>query len=315
MYGAVDDASNVVDFREWKSNLLSKDRVTLFYERVKVMSAFYLVSTRSSYRAQENLASLDVMPVESHAPTRRLCANGNLLRSRRTARKLCLRKPQLCRGSPTAPVNSGDPTWSPDITCLRKRDVLRLTCANMTLYFQKLALPTRVLAGESSPVFLDNVRMFRLSYPRGWEQVSKSGAALLLRDPTDKFAQIGVTVTPIKISSLSSYGTLHEIGEKLLKAEETKETSVPGGAVLLSEKERTGMRSGLKFYDFDYQLTTTHGKKRVMSSVVVDSGKLFIMNIQTVGRLNDSVKDPQRANPLTDYVNTFDVGPRAVAQP
>ena len=43
MYGAVDDASNVVDFREWKSNLLSKDRVTLFYERVKVMSAFYLV--------------------------------------------------------------------------------------------------------------------------------------------------------------------------------------------------------------------------------------------------------------------------------
>ena len=75
------------------------------------------------------------------------------------------------------------------------------------------------------------------------------------------------------------------------------------------------MLSGLKFYDFDYQLTTTHGKKRVMSSVVVDSGKLFIMNIQTVGRLNDSVKDPQRANPLTDYVNTFDVGPRAVAQP
>ena len=34
---------------------------------------------------------------------------------------------------------------------------------------------------------------------------------------------------------------------------------MPGGTVLLSEKERTSMLSGLKFYDFDYQLTTTHG--------------------------------------------------------
>ena len=126
--------------------------------------------------------------------------------------KLCLCKPQLCRGSPTAPVNSGDPTWSPDNTCLRKRDVSRLTCANMTFYFQKLALPTRVLAGESSPVFLDNVRMFRLSYPRGWEQVVNLAQPFYYGDPTDKFAQIGVTVTPVKISSLSSYGTLHEIG-------------------------------------------------------------------------------------------------------
>ena len=51
-----------------------------------------------------------------------------------------------------------------------------------------------------------------------------------------------------------------------------------------------------------------------MSSVVVDSGKLSI-NVQTLGRLNDSVKDSQHANPLTDYVNTLDVGPRAIAQP
>ena len=44
-------------------------------------------------------------------------------------------------------------------------------------------------------VFADAKNLFRLEYPVGWQEVNKAGATLLLRDPTQKYSQIGVTVS------------------------------------------------------------------------------------------------------------------------
>ena len=68
--------------------------------------------------------------------------------------------------------------------------------------------------------------------------MSKGGATLLLRNPADHLSQIGVTVNPVKIASLSEFGSLHEIGEKLLAAEAKKDSTVPGGVTLISEVGR-----------------------------------------------------------------------------
>ena len=152
---------------------------------------------------------------------------------------------------------------------------------------------------------------FRLEYPVGWQQLSKAGATLLLRDPADKYSQIGVTVSPVKISSLTEFGTVHEIGERLLKAEAAKESTVPGGVTLISEAQRIGVRSGATFYDYEYRLITTHGNKRVFNSVAVHEGTLFIMNAQVLG--DDEQEGVRtRADSYGRVARSFDVGLSAV---
>ena len=81
-------------------------------------------------------------------------------------------------------------------------------------------------------------------------------------------------VSPVKIASLSEFGSVHEIGEKLLKAEAAKESTVPGGVTLISETQREGAKSAATFYDYDYRLVTTHGNKRVLNSVGGDAAQV-----------------------------------------
>ena len=81
-------------------------------------------------------------------------------------------------------------------------------------------------------------------------------------------------MSPVKIASLSEFGSVHEIGEKLLKAEAAKESTVPGGVTLISETQREGAKSAATFYDYDYRLVTTHGNKRVLNSVGGDAAQV-----------------------------------------
>lgn len=147
-----------------------------------------------------------------------------------------------------------------------------------------------------------------MEYPVGWEKVTKQGAALLLRDPEDVRAQLGVTVAPVKIGSLSEFGSLHEVGELLLKAEKLKESTVPGGVLLLSERERYGKMSGIRFYDYEYRLQTTRGNRRVLNSVTVENGMLYTLNIQTMETENDDKIGELNPSPYNQSVYGFDVG-------
>lgn len=161
---------------------------------------------------------------------------------------------------------------------------------------------------EGMTFFTDDKNLFCLAYPEGWEVVNKAGATLLLRDPAEKYSQIGVTVSPVKISSLSEFGSVHEIGEKLLRAEAAKESTVPGGVTLISESQREGASSAATFYDYDYRLVTTHGNKRVLNSVAVENNTLYIMNAQVYEKCEEEM-----APKYAKVAGTFDVGRAAVA--
>ena len=191
----------------------------------------------------------------------------------------------------------------------------RRSALNFALTSGGLALvPNSTFASETfeprMKLFYDRANLFQLEYPKYWEQVSKAGATLLLRDPTEKYTQIGVTVSPVKISSLAEFGTVHDIGVRLLKAEAAKESTVPGGVSLVSEGERNGLASGIIFYDYEYCLITTHGNKRVFNSVAVYNNVLYIMNAQV--RENGATSTSYDvAAQLRGTVTTFDVGPAA----
>ena len=45
---------------------------------------------------------------------------------------------------------------------------------------------------------------------------------MLYADPDNKFNQVGVTVTPVRIDSLARFGTLDDVSERLVKSEKAK---------------------------------------------------------------------------------------------
>eukprot|EP00884_Botryococcus_braunii_P016533 jgi/Botrbrau1/3563/Bobra.0078s0020.1 len=116
---------------------------------------------------------------------------------------------------------------------------------------------------------------YRVLRPATWEETSKAGADVLFQDPLQKSTNIGITVSPIRINSLTQFGEVTSVGEKLLATEKSKESTLE--VQLLSEGKRVG-ESGTVIYDFDYYINTTRGAKRVLSTVAIADKKLFIVN-------------------------------------
>ena len=167
-------------------------------------------------------------------------------------------------------------------TAFSRRDAIVLTSAWLSAGIA-VSAPAAFAVESSQPdfaVFADPKNLFRLEYPVGWQEVNKAGATLLLRDPTQKYSQIGVTVSPVKIASLAEFGSVRDIGEKLTRAEAAKESTVPGGVTVTRSTRRRGEKSGVVFYDYEYRLITTYGNKRVYTSVSIVDGTLYILNAQ-----------------------------------
>ena len=128
--------------------------------------------------------------------------------------------------------------------------------------------------------YVDETNNFHLSYPTEWVLEKKAGATALFKNPSVKYASIGVTVTPVRIDSLKEFGSLEDIGAKLVEAESKKQTTVPGGTFMERQSERESVDTKTTFYEYEYRLITTHGNKRVYNYVGVRDRTLFIVNAQ-----------------------------------
>ena len=153
-----------------------------------------------------------------------------------------------------------------------------------------------VIDDASLTPYVDSKFAFELRYPSSWVVASKPGAQVLFKNPDAKYSNIGVTVSPVTINSLTAFGSVKEIGSKLAEAESKKESTIPGGVYVLSENERVGPKSGATFYDYEYRLITTHGNKRIYTSVTIVDSTLYILNAQVYESTNpESPTDEQKA--------------------
>ena len=75
---------------------------------------------------------------------------------------------------------------------------------------------------DSFQTYKDEINKFSLSLPSTFEKKDKAGATALFLDPERKSTQVGVTVNPVRIASLSAFGSLEDVGDKLLNAERAK---------------------------------------------------------------------------------------------
>ena len=149
---------------------------------------------------------------------------------------------------------------------------------------QLLAQPRSDAAEASSAAdvtpeaFRDEQRRFSLLRPRGWPSVEKPGAAVLFKDPSSAINTLGVTVAPAKLDSLSQFGDLQSVAERLAATERAKDGTV-SVEVLATNERKT--RAGAVLYEVSYAVEhATRGKKRVLNAVCIDGRQLFILALQ-----------------------------------
>eukprot|EP00775_Hariotina_reticulata_P002499 gene2499-2803_t len=101
------------------------------------------------------------------------------------------------------------------------------------------------------------------------------GADVLFEDPQRRSTSIGVTVSPVRVSSIEQFGDLAAVGQRLLDVERKKESTLD--VALLSSGSRQGAEGAL-LYDYEYQLDSTRGIKRIFNTVTITGSKLYILN-------------------------------------
>ena len=93
-----------------------------------------------------------------------------------------------------------------------------------------------------------------------------------------KSNSLGVTILPVTVPSLAAFGSLEDVGSKILSAERAKESTI--NVTMLRQQERQATYGTV--YDFVYELVSTRGVKRIVNAVSIVKSKLYIVN-GTVG--------------------------------
>ncbi|GFR47895.1 hypothetical protein Agub_g9642 [Astrephomene gubernaculifera] len=118
-------------------------------------------------------------------------------------------------------------------------------------------------------------QQYRLLVPASWDVKGKAGADVLFEDPSRRSTSVGITVSPVKVSSLEQFGGLREVGDRLLQAERNKESTLD--VALLSASSRRGA-AGATLYEYEYELNSTRGRKRILNTVTIFKSRLYILN-------------------------------------
>ncbi|KAG0485200.1 hypothetical protein HPP92_009060 [Vanilla planifolia] len=124
--------------------------------------------------------------------------------------------------------------------------------------------------------YTDEAEGFTLLKPSAWPKLEKAGATVLFEEGNGS-NNIGVVVSPVRLSSLKDFGTPDFVAGKLIQAERRKESTKY--VELISAAERIG-HGGLPVYEFEYMVDSSRGgMKRIFSSAFIDSKKLYLLNI------------------------------------
>ncbi|KAL6748977.1 PsbP-domain-containing protein [Haematococcus lacustris] len=157
--------------------------------------------------------------------------------------------------------------------------------------------------------YVNTAQGYALVPPMGWERKDKAGADVLFEDPARRSSSLGVTVSPVRVASIEEFGGLDSVGSALLEAERKKESTL--GVSLLTSIERLSPgSSGARLYEYEYELDSTRGRKRVINTVTIHKARLYILNAAykcEAGALPECATDPQALSTMRDAAMSFQV--------
>jgi len=127
--------------------------------------------------------------------------------------------------------------------------------------------------------YMNSKQGYALALPAGWERKDQAGADALWEDPGRRSTSVGVTVNPVRVASIQSFGDLDLVGSRLLDTERKKESTL--GVQLIKQYTRTSAGStGALLYCYEYELNSTRGLKRILNTVTIYDSRLYILNAQ-----------------------------------
>lgn len=118
---------------------------------------------------------------------------------------------------------------------------------------------------------------YELSYPSTWEVTSKAGADVLLKDPERGGTTLGVTILPVRIESVDEYGSVVDVGQKIIAAEKSKESTI-SASIVSESTSKLQHPAMITVYDYIYDVESTRGSKRVTSRVFILMKQLYVIN-------------------------------------
>ncbi|CAH9116857.1 unnamed protein product [Cuscuta epithymum] len=146
---------------------------------------------------------------------------------------------------------------------------------------------------------------FTLLRPSSWIKVDKAGATVLFVEDANKGSNnVGVVVSPVRITSLRQFGSPQFVAQKLIQAELRKESTKEAEVIGVSERSGKG---GMEVYEFEYKVDSSRGgMKRVLSAAFISSNKLYLLNISHSDGLENPL-GPDKRKLLEEVLHSFNM--------
>lgn len=146
-------------------------------------------------------------------------------------------------------------------------------------------LPLSVSAEESAAVEADKAYQnsksgFQLAYPAEWKEAKKPVQThqdeILFKSSSTKGTEVGITVDPVKIDSLSQFGTPKEVGKKVMGVERAKDGVLSAKLLAVGQADY----EGVPYYTIEYESESTRGNKHFIACVAINKKKLYVLTAQ-----------------------------------
>lgn len=85
--------------------------------------------------------------------------------------------------------------------------------------------------------------------------MAQAGSSALWASPVSKYDQVGVSLEPVKINSLSQFGSIDDVSDRLMKSERQKSSTLD---VRIDKQEAVTTASGTEKYLLLYELQVRH---------------------------------------------------------
>ncbi|GAB4855709.1 PsbP domain-containing protein 2, chloroplastic [Ancistrocladus abbreviatus] len=179
---------------------------------------------------------------------------------------------------------------------------------NLSIVAFILSIATPTMKGEEENIdelqrYTDSTEGFTLLRPSSYVKVDKAGATVLFEEANKGANNVGVVVSPVRLTSLRDFGSPQFVAEKLVQAEKRKESTKV--VELVAAIERSGY-GNLPVYEFEYKVDSTRGgMKRIFSAAFVTQKKLYLLNIAHADK-PESPLDGNTRLMLEQVLHSFD---------
>mmetsp|Transcript_9958 Transcript_9958/g.26536 ORF Transcript_9958/g.26536 Transcript_9958/m.26536 type:complete len:254 (+) Transcript_9958:32-793(+) len=126
---------------------------------------------------------------------------------------------------------------------------------------------------------------YSFEYPAGWsvgKKTVKTHMNELVMSPAKKSEGAvrgsgGIVVDPVKINSVSEFGTAEAVGNRVIELEKKKDGVSTARLVSSTEVQK----GGLTYYEIEYVVDTSHGgEKHFIASSTITGKNLYVMTAQ-----------------------------------